>query len=168
MTFSYKSPRMLAGRGSNSLESGRAGATREHAAPALFRLLSESALYRAVFSACGVPLGIVDARAPRPQLVQVNRAFERCFGYHGSEACRYSVAALLLNGDVGLERRLFTEHAARTDVAIKRRDGATLHMVVTIDPLLDLDGKLTHWAVSFAQAAEKNVGSPLLEALAQP
>ena len=126
---------------------------REHAAPALFRLLTESALYRAAFSACGVALGIVDARAPRPQLVQVNRAFERLFGLHGSEACRHSVAALLLNGDVALERRLFTDSAARDWVMIERREGSVT-VEITIDPLRDTAGQLTHWTVSCAALRE--------------
>lgn len=128
---------------------------REIAAPALFRLLSESALYRAAFSACGVALGIVDARLPRPQLVQVNQAFERFFGLHGSDACRHSVAALLLNGDVALERRLFVDVPTREWVMIQPLEGDCVAVEITIDPLRDSAGQLTHWAVSFAASRER-------------
>lgn len=144
-----------------------ARAAREQAAPALFRLLSESALYRSLFSACGVALGIVEARSPRPVFIQVNRAFERSFACQQSEACRNPVATLLLNGDIALERRLFGETAARAQIRATQRDGSAVPIDMTIDPLRDCDGRVTHWAVAFlAERAGTAQARPLREAFA--
>ena len=45
--------------------------------PALSRLLSESALYRAALEACGFPVAILDAAHPDRPVRYVNSAFAR-------------------------------------------------------------------------------------------
>ena len=56
------------------------------AAPALYRLLTDSALSRAALGACGIPLAILDARIPARSVTYVNPAFETFFGVRAS-AC---------------------------------------------------------------------------------
>lgn len=70
-------------------------AKRIEAAPALFRLLSDSALSRAALGACGFPLAIVDASAPTRPVSHANAAFEGFFGYKPGESLGRPLAALL-------------------------------------------------------------------------
>ena len=57
-------------------------------APALARLLSDSALSRAALAACGFPVALADAAAKGRPLTYVNPAFETYFGYRAEEAAR--------------------------------------------------------------------------------
>ena len=66
---------------------------RTEPAPALFRLLSDSALSRAALGACGIPLAILDAAAPARSVTYVNPAFEGFFGFHPGEALGRPLAA---------------------------------------------------------------------------
>ena len=59
----------------------RDGPASQEAAPALFRLLSDSALYRAAMTASRVPLAVLDAGRGGLPYVFVNPAFERLSGY---------------------------------------------------------------------------------------
>jgi PAS domain S-box-containing protein len=125
---------------------------RDQAAPALFSLLAESALYRAAYAACGVAMGIVDARLERPQFISVNREFERLLGFHGSDACRYPVVALLLDGNNALAATVFRSEPTREEVEVRRRDGSRLTVALACTPLHDAAGSHTHWAVALSSA----------------
>src|SRR5258706_13954284 len=50
-------------------------------APALARLLGDSALSRTALAACGFPVALADATAKGRPLTYVNPAFETYFGY---------------------------------------------------------------------------------------
>ena len=75
----------------------RPAGRRPEVAPALFRLLAESALSRAALDACGVPLVLVDAAAEGNAISYVNRAFEAFFGYRAAEALGRPAANLLFS-----------------------------------------------------------------------
>src|ERR1700675_2262039 len=85
-------------------------------APALFRLLSDSALSRAALGACGVPVPPLDAAANNHGFTYVNAAFEAFFGYRESEALGRSVAALLFRDDEALLQRLLAESPRRWEL----------------------------------------------------
>jgi hypothetical protein len=72
---------------------------RTEAAPALYRLLADSALSRAALGCCGVPVAMLDATGKAPALRYVNAAFESFFGFGESESLGRSLAALLFQGD---------------------------------------------------------------------
>ncbi len=123
---------------------------RDQAAPALFSLLSESALYRAAYAACGVAMGIADSRLERPQFISVNREFERLLGFHATEACRYPVAALILEGDNAIAATVFRNVPTRREIEVRRRDGSRLTVALACTPLHDASGNHTHWAVALS------------------
>jgi len=82
---------------------------RLEAAPALFRLLSDSALSRAALGACGFPLALLDAAPSARVVTYVNPAFEKFFGFGEREAIGHSLAALLFRGDEALLQRVLSE-----------------------------------------------------------
>ena len=127
---------------------------RPQAAPALYRLLAESALYRAAFSACGFPLALVDA-APGQAFVEVNAAFEGFFGYKAAEARGRAFAALVLRGDASVAERLFDHGSSCWRLRAWRKDGEALEVEVTAGAVRDADGRLTHWMLGFADCGER-------------
>jgi len=96
---------------------------RPEAAPALFRLLSDSALSRAALGACGFPLAMLDAAAPARPVTYTNSAFEGCFGYRPAEALGRPLAALLFRGDDALVHRLLAESVSRWGLKAWGKDG---------------------------------------------
>lgn len=126
---------------------------RPQAAPALYRLLAESALYRAAFSACGFPLALVDA-APGQALVEVNPAFEGFFGYKAAEARGRAFASLILRGDTTVAERLFDHGSSCWRLRAWRKDGEALEVEVTAGAVRDADGRLTHWMLGFADGSD--------------
>jgi PAS domain-containing protein len=113
-------------------------------APALYRLLTDSALSRAALGACGFPLAMLDARAGTRPITHVNGAFEGFFGYHADEALGRPLAALLFRGDEPLVHRLLAESSSRWKLRCWGKDGA-VHSA---------DGELTHWVVAFSDRSE--------------
>ena len=124
------------------------------AAPALFRLLSDSALSRAALGACGVPVALLDATAKTRTFTYVNAAFEAFFGYRESETLGRSVAALLFRGDEALVQRLLAESPRRWELTAWSKDGDLRHIEVALGGLHSADGKLTHWVVAFSDRGE--------------
>ena len=118
--------------------------SKPEAAPALFRLLSDSALSRAALGACGFPLAMLDARAGARPVTYVNAAFEGFFGYRAGEALGRPLAALLFHGDEPLVHRLLAESSSRWKLRAWGKDGA-VHSA---------DGQLTHWVVAFSDRSE--------------
>jgi PAS domain S-box-containing protein len=134
-------------------ETARAGgrvAARD-AAPALFRLLSDSALYRAAFAACRVPLAIVEASASGKTIASVNPAFERRFGLAETEVSGRPFATALCRGDLDAESALFSEEASCAQVKLWRKDGTSIEMDASVGAVRDESGRQTHWVVAFAE-----------------
>ena len=118
--------------------------------PALARLLSESALYRAALEACGFPVAILDASHPARPVGYVNPAFEEFFGYAEREALGRSLAELVLGGDEPLAHRLLAGSRSHWQINVWRRDGAAQRAEATIGAVRSADGRLTHWVAAFA------------------
>lgn len=120
--------------------------------PALARLLSESALYRAALEACGFPIAILDAVQPSRPVSYVNPAFEEFFGYGEREALGRGLAELVLRGDEPLAHRLLAGSRSHWQTSVWGKDGATRRTEVTIGAVRDPDGRITHWVAAFAEA----------------
>ncbi len=127
---------------------------RPQPAPALFRLLADSALSRAALGACGVPLALLDASAKTRAFTYVNAAFEAFFRYRESEALGRSPAALLFRGDETLVQRLLAESPRRWELTAWTKDGDLRHVEVALSTLRSADGRLTHWVIAFSDRSE--------------
>ena len=128
--------------------------TKAEAAPALFRLLSDSALSRAALGACAFPLAIVDAASPARPVTYVNPAFEGFFGYRPGEALDRPLAALLFRGDDALIHRLLAEPASRWELKTWAKDGAARHVELALGAVRSAEGRLTHWVATFTDRSE--------------
>jgi PAS domain S-box-containing protein len=126
---------------------------RPEVAPALFRLLAESALSRAALDACGTPLLMVDAAAEAPPISYVNRAFETFFGYRAAEALGRPAAGLLFPG-TGAAERLYRSPDAQALLRAQRKDGSQAHVEVSIGAVRGVDGRVTHWVLAFSDRTE--------------
>jgi PAS domain S-box-containing protein len=153
MTPTFRSGPRASPEGAKTSAGGRAGA-RVDAAPALFRLLSDSALYRAAFVGCRVPLAIVEASASGAVLVGVNPAFERRFGLSEAEVRSRSLAMVLCRGDREAESALFTGPIERVRLKLWCKDGTPTEMDVSVGAVRDASGRQTHWILSFDGCAE--------------
>jgi PAS domain S-box-containing protein len=127
---------------------------RTQAAPALFRLLSDSSLSRAALGACGIPLALVNAAGPARAITYVNPAFTAYFGFGESEAPGRPLAALLLRGDESLANRLFADTAARWQVTAWSKDGTARPVEVALGAVRSADGHLSHWVLAFSDRSE--------------
>lgn len=127
--------------------------TRPEVAPALFRLLAESALARAALDACGMPLLMADAAAEAPPISYVNRAFEGFFGYRAAEVLGRPAARLLF-ADVAAAERLFREPEAQALLRAQRKDGSPAHVEVAAGAVRGVDGRVTHWVLAFSDRTE--------------
>lgn len=127
---------------------------RPQAAPALFQLLSDSALSRAALNACGVPLALLDATAAKHPVSYVNAAFAAYFGFGAAEAQGKSLAGLLLRGDEPLLQRVLADAPAAWPLTAWRRDGGELHVQLALGSVHGADGRLTHWVLTFSDRCE--------------
>jgi PAS domain S-box-containing protein len=127
---------------------------RPDAAPALYRLLSESALSRAALGNCGIPVAMLDANAKGRPLSYVNAAFEAFFGYRESEALGRPLAAILFRSDETLMQRLLTESPKRWEISAWGKDGEPRHVEAALAGLRDAAGRLTHFVVAFSDRSE--------------
>jgi len=127
---------------------------RPEAAPALYRLLSDSALSRAALGACGFPLAMLDARSGSRPVTYVNAAFEGFFGYRAGEALGRPLAALLFHGDEPLVHRLLAESSSRWKLRAWGKDGAVRHVEIALGAVHGADGQLSHWVVAFSDRTE--------------
>lgn len=123
-------------------------------APALFRLLSESALSRAALEACGFPLAFLDATQPDRRVTYVNTAFVNYFGWGEADAIGRSPAKLLLRGDEGALQRLLADPGTRWRLKTCGKDGEERHVELALGAVRSVDGKLTHWVLSFSDCGE--------------
>ncbi len=125
---------------------------RPEVAPALFRLLAESALSRAALDACGVPLVLVDA-APDNAVSYVNRAFEVFFGYRAAETLGRPAARLLF-ADADAAGRLFRTPETQMPLRAQRKNGSPAHVEVAAGAMRGIDGRVTHWVLAFSDRTE--------------
>jgi PAS domain S-box-containing protein len=122
-------------------------------APALFRLLAESALSRAALAACGFPVALADASLKGRPITYVNSAFEAFFGYRAEEALGRPVITALFPHDETASS-IFERAPARLTMRARRSDGAQLEVELTIGMVHGTDGRLTHWVLAFADRSE--------------
>jgi PAS domain S-box-containing protein len=122
-------------------------------APALARLLSDSALSRAALAACGFPVALADAAAKGRPLTYVNPAFESFFGYRADEALGRPAITLLFPEADGAAN-MFNEAPARLHTRARRKDGVTVEVELSIGMVHGVDGRLTHWVLAFADRSE--------------
>jgi len=125
---------------------------RPEVAPALFRLLAESALSRAALDACGVPLVLVDAASDNA-ISYVNRAFEAFFGYRAAEALGRPAARLLF-ADADAAGRLFRNPETQMLLRAQRKDGSPADVEVAAGAVRGVDGRVTHWVLAFSDRTE--------------
>ena len=125
---------------------------RPEVAPALFRLLAESALSRAALDACGVPLVLVDVTAENA-ISYVNRAFEAFFGYRAAEALGRPAARLLF-ADADAAGRLFRTPETQMLLRAQRKDGSPADVEVAAGAVRGVDGRVTHWVLAFSDRTE--------------
>src|SRR5439155_24886365 len=85
---------------------------RREAAPALYRLLADSAMARAALGACGFPIAILDAAAPARPVTYVNPAFEVFFGCRADETVGRGLGAADFRGYEALVHRMLAETGA--------------------------------------------------------
>ena len=122
------------------------------AAPALFRLLAESALSRAALGCCGVPVAIVEAGSKARAVSYANAAFESLFGYTAAELDGKPLAALF-HDDAMLVQRLL-EGQRRWHLTAWGKDGTEHPVDINVAAVRSVDGRLTHWVLTFADRGE--------------
>jgi len=93
-------------------------------APALARLLADSALSRAALAACGFPVALADATAKGRPLTYVNPAFETYFGYRMDDLQGRPVITLLFPEAEGAAS-MFNEAPSRVQMRARRKDGTS-------------------------------------------
>ena len=123
-------------------------------APALFRLLAESALSRAALGCCGMPLALVDAEAKGSPFTFTNAAFESFFGYAGGDAIGRPLADLLFRGDAALVQKLLAEGPRRWELTAWGKEGEVRHVETAVAAIRSVEGRLTHWVVAFSDRGE--------------
>jgi PAS domain S-box-containing protein len=131
----------------------RQGSRRPEAAPALFRLLAESALSRAALDACGMPVLLADAATEAPLISYVNRAFEAFFGHRAAEALGRPAGRLLFS-DAAAAEQLFREPEAQMLLQAQRKNGSLAHVEVSVGAVRGVDGRVTHWVLAFSDRTE--------------
>ena len=128
------------------------------AAPALFRLLSDSALNRAALDVCAAPVAIMDAGATAYPVVYVNPAFEALFGYAGKEAIGRPARALLVSDAEALLGWLpWGGESARVEVACRHRDGSVVRVEAIAGDVRGTRGERTHWVLTFTDIGRFSV-----------
>ena len=132
--------------------SGQDG-TRNQPAPALARLLSDSALSRAALAACGFAVALADADAKGHPVTYVNPAFENLFGYRADEVLGRPAITLLFPED-DAAASMFAQAPARVHMRARRKDGSAALVELTIGMVHGVDGRLTHWVLAFADRGE--------------
>ena len=124
-----------------------------HQAPALARLLADSALSRAALAACGFPVALSDAAAKGLPLTYVNPAFESFFGYRAEEVIGRPIITLLFPEDEGAAI-MFKDAPARLRMHARRKSGVAAEVDLSIGMVHGIDGRLTHWVLAFADRGE--------------
>jgi PAS domain S-box-containing protein len=131
----------------------RQGGTRAVVAPALARLLSDSALSRAALAACGFPVALADAGAKGRPLTYVNPSFEAFFGYRAEDVLGRPVITLLFPEADGAAD-MFNDAPVRLQMRARCKDGTGAEVELSIGMVHGVEGLLTHWVLAFADRSE--------------
>lgn len=123
------------------------------AAPALARLLADSALSRAALAACGFPVAFADACAKGRPLTYANPAFEAFFGYRAGEVIGRPAITLLFPEDES-SAEMFSAAPTRLQMRARRKDGSGAEVDLSVGMVHGVDGRLTHWVLAFADRSE--------------
>lgn len=159
MTMFHRRAAHAAGTGNSARGGGSSGP--QEAAPALFRLLSDSALYRAAMAASRVPLALLDAQHPGLPFVFVNSAFEQLSGYAERDALGRPAGLALApcGGEGSLGALLAPEGNVTAATAglriacrVRRRDATERAVLAAFDPVRDERGGIGHWVVAIDDA----------------
>lgn len=126
---------------------------RPDSAPALFKLLADSALSRAALGCCGVPLALVDAGAKGLPFTFANHAFETLFGFVQGEIVGRPFAGLL-RGDESLAQRVLSEPSQRWELTAWGKDGEARPVEAAVSALRCADGRVSHWVIGFSDRGE--------------
>ncbi len=133
---------------SDKAQNGKGGT-----APALARLLADSALSRAALAACGFPVALVDAVAKGRPITYANPSFEAFFGFRADEVWGRPAITLLFPQDEGAAS-MFSDAPVRKQMRARRKDGVAVEVELTIGMVHGADGRLTHWVLAFADRSE--------------
>jgi len=131
---------------------GRNG--RHDLAPALFRLLSDSAMSRAALASCGAAVAIVDAQDAAWPIAYLNPVFERLFGHRDVDVGGQSLIALIFGLDPQVQDRLLEAVRAPHDVCAAHKNGIPLEVEIVLGPVHDSNGRLTHWVLTCTDRTE--------------
>jgi PAS domain S-box-containing protein len=103
---------------------------------------------------------VTSSVAPRPRIVFVNEAFERCTGYTSQEAIG-KTADLLLGQDthaIELKRirnAMDALQPVRAEIVVSTKAGKPLWLETDITPIADTSGKHTHWVAVMRDVSER-------------
>ena len=109
---------------------------------------------------------------PGPEIVYVNKAFERLTGYSAEEAIGQS-PRMLQSEDTAPEDRarikqaLKNKHAVRSTIQNISKDGRSYFLDISIIPLKDADGNVTHFAAIERDVSEQKALQHHLEKLSR-
>lgn len=121
--------------------------------PTLAKLLVESALHRAVFEACAVPIALVDLRSSEYRVALVNPAFQSGFGHDRDSACGRGLVELLFEGDATSMQRLLAMPFIRQPMTAKHLDGIDIACEATAGIVRDAHGALQYAVLAFTRPA---------------
>lgn len=148
MTIPYKAAAVL-DRPRHASGAVQMAKTLGGAAPALYRLLSDSALNRAALDVCAAPVAIVDAAATGCPVVYLNPAFDALFGFERGEAIGMPAGALLTaDAEALLDWLPWGGERAQVEFASRRKDGRALAVEGTAGDVRNARGERTHWVLT--------------------
>ena len=128
--------------------------TRHTLAPALFRLLSDSAMSRAALASCGAAVAIVDAQNASWPITYLNPVFERLFGHRNVDVEGQALVSLIFKRDSLAQDQLLASVRAPRDICAVHRNGTLVNVGAVLGPVNDSGGRLTHWVLTFTDRTE--------------
>lgn len=127
---------------------------RSEPAPALYRLLSDSAVSRAALGACALPLVLVDATGGAASVTYCNPAFQRFFSYSESETVGTPLPVLVFRGEAAPLHALLGQPAEALALPAYAKDGSARQVDATLGVVRSAEGLTTHWVIGFADRSE--------------
>jgi len=122
------------------------------AAPALYRLLSDSALNRAALDVCAAPVAIIDAVATSYPVVYLNPAFDALYGLDRGEALGRPARALLVSdAEALLDWLPWGGARSRVEFSSQRKDGSALAVEGVAGDVRNARGERTHWVLTISE-----------------
>ena len=117
-------------------------------------------LFRRLIETSPEGVVLVDALDPERPVIYANRGFEALTGYSASELCGRNLRMLQADdreqdGRHRLREALGKGEACRVLLRNYRKDGTVFWNEMTIMPLLDADGRVTHFAGHHRDAGER-------------